>query len=192
MSDKQITEEVKKALEIVRKGGIILYPTDTIWGIGCDATNNAAIDRIFQLKQRPDSKSMITLLDDSAKLIKYVKEVPPMAWDLVDNATKPLTIIYPDVVNLASGAIAPDGTAGIRVTGHEFCKNLIHKLGRPITSTSANLSGNPSPASFAEIDPDILHGVDYVVNLQKDETTPQQPSTIIKLGLNGTIQFIRK
>lgn len=192
MNKGTLTEELNNSLDVLKKGGIILYPTDTIWGIGCDATNDEAIGRIFDLKQRPDSKSLISLIDDSSRLIKYVKEVPPMAWDLVENATRPLTIIYPEVVNLAPSAVATDGTAGIRVTTHEFCRELVRKLGRPLISTSANLSGQESPASFSDIDQAILHGVDYVVNLQRDESTPQKPSTIIKLGLDGTIKFIRK
>jgi L-threonylcarbamoyladenylate synthase len=192
MKEDLLQNEISKSLRVLKEGGIILYPTDTIWGIGCDASNKEAIDRIYELKQRPDSKSVISLLDDSSKLIRYVKEVPAMAWDLVENTTRPLTIIYPGVVNIAPNAIAPDGTAGIRITTHQFCRQLVRELGKPLISTSANISGNPSPASFSEIDQAILNGVDYIVNLPADESTPQRPSTIIKLGLDGTIQFIRK
>jgi L-threonylcarbamoyladenylate synthase len=186
-----IEQEIKNALDILRKGGIILYPTDTIWGIGCDATNEEAIKRIYKLKHRPDAKSMIILLDNEAKIPSYVRQVPEQAWQLLEYAEKPLTIIYPEAKNLPT-AIIYEGTIGIRVTKDEYCKKLIEKLRKPIVSTSANISGTNSPSNFTEIADEIKRGVDYIVALRQEEKTKSVPSTIVEVGIKGEIKFIRK
>jgi len=188
----ELADEIKICVDVLRKGGLILYPTDTIWGIGCDATDEEAVRRIFGLKKRDDSKSMILLLDNEAKLQSYVREVPEMAWDLIECAEKPLTIIYDGARNLASNVIAEDGSVAIRVTKDEFCKKLVERFRKPIVSTSANISGNPPPQSFSDIDETIPDGVDYVVNLRQHETSKASPSTIIRLRVNGQFEFIRK
>ena len=184
-------EEVKKAQEVLYQGGLILYPTDTIWGIGCDATNEEAVKRVYELKKRVDSKAMLILVDTSAKLQFYVREVPEVAWDLVDLAEKPLTIIYPGARNLAPNLVAEDGSIGIRLTKEPFSRSLCERFRKAIVSTSANVSGKPSPRFFSEISLEILNGVDYVVNFRREEKTPVAPSSIIKLGTNGQFQIIR-
>ncbi len=184
--------EIKSAVEALRQGKVILYPTDTVWGIGCDATNEQAVSRIFEIKNRPPEKSMIVLLDQDTKLNKYVREVPAIAWDLVEFAEKPLTIIYPGAYNLAPNAMQSDGTMAIRICKDEFCKQVIHRLGKAIVSTSANVSGEASPTFFSEISEVIKAKVDHIVNLRQKETKPSQPSTIIKLELNGEFKIIRK
>lgn len=186
-----MTEELKKAQEVLYQGGLILYPTDTIWGIGCDATNEAAVKRVYELKQRVDSKAMLLLVDSPAKLQFYVREVPEVAWDLVELAEKPLTIIYPGARNLAPNLLAEDGSVGIRLTKERFSKGLCERFRKAIVSTSANVSGAPSPKNFAEIVPEIINGVDYVVNYRQDDQSAAKPSSIIKLGLSGQIQIIR-
>lgn len=185
-------KEILNAIEILRNGGIILYPTDTVWGIGCDATNENAVAKIFKLKKREDSKSMIVLLDNENKLQSYIREVPEVAWDLIDYAEKPLTIIYYGAKNLAANVIADDGSIGIRITKDEFCKKMIERFRKPVVSTSANISGNEPPATFSEIDETIINGVDYVVNLRQHEKSKSSPSTIIRLKVNGQFEFIRK
>lgn len=184
--------EIQKALQVLRAGGTILCPTDTVWGISCDATNKDAVEKIFKIKERDPSKSMIVLVDDEKFLNKYLKEVPELAWDLVEMTEKPLTIIYDDARGFAPNVIGPDGSIAIRVCKDEFCKKLIHKFGRPIVSTSANISGSPTPLNFAEIAETILSGVDYVVNWRQHESHDSAPSSIIKLKMNGQIQVIRK
>lgn len=185
-------DDIKKACDILKKGGIILYPTDTIWGIGCDATNEEAVKRIYELKQRDDSKSMLVLLDNPAKLQAYVKDVPDIAWDLIDLSDKPLTIIYDGAKNLASNLIAPDGSIGIRITAETFSMELCRQFRKPIVSTSANISGEPSPASFSQIGQFIREGVDYIVTYRQKEQRKVQPSGIVKLGKDGSIIIIRK
>jgi L-threonylcarbamoyladenylate synthase len=185
-------EEIKNALEVLRKGGTILYPTDTVWGIGCDARNKDAVAKVFKIKQRAEYKSMVTLVCDHTMLNRYVKEVPEVAWDLLEAADTPLTIIYPDARMLAENVIAADGSVGIRLVKDEFCKNLIHKFGKPIVSTSANISGEAAPSSFSEIKLDILNKVDYIVNWRQKENNSVQPSTIIKVAMNGEFKIIRK
>lgn len=185
-------EEIKNALEVLRKGGTILYPTDTVWGIGCDARNKEAVAKVFKIKQRAEYKSMVILVSDNAMLNRYVKDVPEVAWDLLDAADTPLTIIYPGARMLADSVIAADGSVGIRMVKDEFCKNLIHKFGKPIVSTSANISGENAPSSFSEIKLDILNKVDYIVNLRQKENNNTQPSTIIKVAMNGEVKIIRK
>ena len=185
-------EDIRNALDILRKGGIILYPTDTIWGIGCDATREDAVQRIYDLKKRRDEKSMLILLDDSSKLTDYVAEVPGIAWELLDVADKPLTIIYPGAQHLAGNLIAADGSIGIRIIKDEFCNNLISRLGKPLVSTSANISGMPWPAAFRHIDKSIVKGVDYVVKWHQRSEFHSKPSGIIKIGLQGEVQVIRE
>jgi len=185
-------EEIKRACEIMKKGGIILYPTDTIWGIGCDATNEEAVQHIYELKQRSDSKSMLILLDNPAKLQAYVQEVPDIAWDLIELTDKPLTIIYDGAKNLAPSLIAADGSIGIRITAETFSRELCRQYRKPIVSTSANVSGEPSPERFSQIAGIIKNGVDYIVTYRQKETTSAKPSGIVKLGKDGTIHIIRK
>jgi len=187
-----LKQEVEKALEVLRQGGIILYPTDTIWGIGCDATNAEAVDRVYKLKGRDAAKSMIILLDTESKLPSYVREVPEIAYDLIEYAENPLTIIYSGAKNLASNVVGADGSIAIRVTRDEFCKQLIQRFKKPIISTSANLSNESSPANFQEVHDDIVTGVDLVVDWKQDDTTAKKPSTIMKLEPDGRFAFIRK
>lgn len=184
-------EEVKKCADIVRKGGVILYPTDTVWGIGCDATNEAAVKKIFAIKQREESKSMIVLVAEPHQ-VDFYAQVPDVARDLVEFAEKPLTVIYPKAKGLAKSLVAEDGSIGIRVVKDEFCRQLIEVLRKPLVSTSANISGEPAPANFDEISDTIKNSVDYVVNLRQDETKKSTPSQIIKIELNGVITIIRK
>lgn len=185
-------EDLKDAVNILRQGGIILYPTDTIWGIGCDATREDAVQRIFAIKQRNDEKSMLVLLDKSEKLADYITEVPEIAWDLLDVSVDPLTIIYPGAQNLAKSLIAGDGSIGIRIVKDEFCSRMIHNFGKPIVSTSANVSGKPWPSGFHKIDSSIISAVDYVVKWRQDDEFRGKPSGIIKLGVKGEIKVIRE
>ena len=185
-------EEIQNALEVLRKGGVILYPTDTVWGIGCDATSTDAISRIFEIKHRQDSKSMVLLASDMDMVCRYVKEVPEMAVQLVDVNDKPMTIIYPGAQGLPSGVVAEDGTVGIRVPMMEFCRQLSSSLGRPIVSTSANVSGERTPKCFAEISDEIKAAVDHIVDPRLENASSGQPSSIIKVGLDYSIEIIRK
>ncbi len=185
-------EEIKKTVEILRNGGVILYPTDTIWGLGCDATNEKAVQRIYEIKKRSDQKSLLVLMDNAARIQGYVNEIPDIAWDLIDLTDKPLTIIFPEAKNLASNLIAADKSIGIRITNEAFSKKLCASFNRPIVSTSANISGMPSPQTFREINEEIIAAVDYVVNYRQDDTTPTQPSSILKVGKGNTIEIIRK
>lgn len=186
-----MTEDLKQACEVMQAGGIILYPTDTIWGIGCDATNAEAVQRVYELKRRADNKAMLVLIDSEAKLPAYVMEVPDIAWDLIAVADKPLTLIYPGARNLAANLVAEDGSIGIRITREEFSRRLCERFRKPLVSTSANLSGTPAAKCFREIPEVIRQGVDYVVRYRQEETTEAQPSNIIKLGLGGLFQVIR-
>lgn len=185
-------EEISKALDVLQSGGIILYPTDTIWGIGCDATNEAAVERIFKLKGRDAGKSLIVLLDSENKLQSYVNEVPEIAYDLIEYAEKPLTIIYSGAKNLAKNVIHGDGSVGIRIVKHNFCQQLIQRFRKPIVSTSANISGENSPKNFAEISEVILSQVDHIVNIEQDDISEKLPSTIMKLEPDGRFVFIRR
>ena len=185
-------DDIKNAFEVLKSGGVILYPTDTIWGIGCDATNKEAVQRIYQIKKREDSKSMLVLMENPALLDRYVNEIPEVAWDLVEISTTPLTVIYPGAKNLAENLIAKDGSIGIRFTKEKFTAQLLQRFRRPLVSTSANISGEKSPASFDEISEEIKKAVDYIVEYRQDDTTPAQPSSIIKLGPGGRIDIIRK
>ena len=185
-------EEIKKTIEVLRAGGIILYPTDTVWGIGCDATNEQAVQKIFNLKNRKDKKAMLILIDNAAKLQSYLDEVPDMAWNLIEFAEKPLTIIYPDAKNLASNLLGKDKSIGIRVTKEDFSKRLCEQFRKPIVSTSANFSGEQTPLNFSEISEDIKSKVDYVVNFRQNELSKPKPSSIIKLGKGNLFQMIRE
>ncbi|MDF1574544.1 MAG: L-threonylcarbamoyladenylate synthase [Bacteroidales bacterium] len=186
-----IDNEVQRAGDIILSGGVILYPTDTIWGIGCDARNRESIRRIYQIKQRADSKSMLVLVDDISMLEEYLAGIPLRALRILEEAKKPTTIIYPGSRHLADNLLAPDGSVGIRITSDPFCLKLIEKTGLPIVSTSANLSGDPSPAVFHQIKSSIREQVDHIVNWRQNENTPSQPSAIIKLEEDGSITTIR-
>ena len=185
-------DEIIKTVEVLRAGGVILYPTDTIWGLGCDATNEEAVKRIFDIKKRADTKAMLVLVDNAARIQAYVDEVPEMAWDLIELSEKPLTIIYPEAKNLAKNLIAEDKSIGIRVTKESFSKTLCERFRKPIVSTSANVSGEPSPANFNQISDEIKMAVDYVVDFRQNETNAPKPSSIIKLGKGNLIQIIRE
>lgn len=186
------SSDITEAIEVLKKGGIILYPTDTVWGIGCDATNFNAVERINQLKQRSANKSFIVLIDDDRKLNKYVRTVPDVAWDLVEFSTKPTTIIYPQGYNLANNVFAEDFSVGIRVVKQGFCHELLRKYGKPLISTSANISNSPAATSLNEMDDEIINGVDFILKSPSGNTLNNKPSTIIKLEVNGEITFIRK
>ncbi len=188
----EFKEDIDKAVKILKKGGLILYPTDTIWGIGCDATNEDAVTRIYRLKNRTVSKFMLILLDSDNRLNYYIEEVPEIAWELIDVADSPLTIVYPGARNLAKNLIAPDGSIGIRITSEEFCTLLIRKLGKPLVSTSANISGKKTPSTFPEIEMEIIEGVDYVVKYRQEDMQKRAPSGIIRLGLSGQVEILRK
>ena len=186
-----MTEDIKKACEVMAAGGIILYPTDTIWGIGCDATNEKAVQRVYELKRRTDNKAMLVLMDSEAKLDRYVSDVPDIAWDLLSVSDKPLTIIYSSAKNLATNLLGTDGSVGIRITNEEFSKKLCERFRKPLVSTSANVSGEPSPANFSEVSEVIKEGVDYIVSYRQDDMIMAAPSGIIKLGAGGLVQVIR-
>lgn len=187
-----MSEDIKKALEVLKKGGVILYPTDTIWGLGCDATNQEAVKKIYEIKQRDDSKSMLVLLENPGFLTNYVQQVPDIAFDLIELTDKPLTIIYKGAKNLALNLISHDGSIGIRVASDDFCKQLISRFRKPIVSTSANISGQASPSNFHEISEEIKKAVDYIVEHRQDDYSKSQASSIIKLGPSGEIEIIRK
>ena len=187
-----MNEEIKKTCQVMREGGVILYPTDTIWGIGCDATNEEAVRRVYEIKRRTDSKAMLVLVDSAVKVDFYVQDVPEVAWDLIELADKPLTIIYSDARNLASNLLAEDGSIGIRVTNEEFSKRLCQQFRKAIVSTSANVSGQPSPLNFGEISEEIKAAVDYIVDYRREETAQAKPSSIIKLDKGGVIKIIRQ
>ena len=176
----------------MHEGGIILYPTDTIWGIGCDATNEDAVRRVYEIKQRADSKAMLALVDSPVKVDFYVNEVPPIAWDLIELTDKPLTIIYSGARNLAPNLVAEDGSIGIRVTREVFSQQLCRQFRKAIVSTSANISGQPAPANFSEISDEIKKAVDYIVSFRQEDTSRPKASGIIKLEKNGVIKIIRE
>ena len=181
-----------KALKVVQEGGIILYPTDTIWGIGCDASNTQAVKKIYALKQRDDSKSMIILLDNENKLLSYVREVPDIAYDLIEFAENPLTLVLSGAKNISPALINTDGSIGIRIVKHLFCGQLIQRLRKPLVSTSANISGKPFPKHFTDIGEEIIAGVDYVVDLEQHDMQVKKQSTIMKLEADGRFNFIRR
>jgi L-threonylcarbamoyladenylate synthase len=186
-----IAADLKNACEALQRGGIIVYPTDTIWGIGCDATDADAVGRIYALKQRTDHKAMLALIDSPAKLNGYVSQVPDIAWELIEVTDKPLTIIYPNAKNLAFNLLDEDGSVGIRITNEHFSHELCKLFRKPIVSTSANISGLPSPARFCEIAEAVKNGVDYIVRYRQDETAAAKPSSIVKISEDGCIKIIR-
>jgi L-threonylcarbamoyladenylate synthase len=183
--------EIVQCLKTLSAGGLILYPTDTVWGIGCDATNAEAVKRVYQLKRRDDNKALIVLIDSADHLDHYVIDVPMIARELIDVAVKPLTIIYEGAYNLAPNLMGEGESVGIRIPNDEFCHRLCERYGKPIVSTSANVSGQPTATTFAAIDESIVQGVDYAVNYRRDEATPRQPSNIIMLHRDGTFKIIR-
>ncbi len=185
-------KEIAQAVEFLKTGKTILYPTDTIWGIGCDATNSSAIKKIYEIKKRQDSKALIILLDDINKLNLYVVKVPDIAWDIVEFSEMPLTVIYPKGKNVAPELLGEDGSIAIRITKNDFCKKLLYKLQKPLVSTSANISNTPFKGSFSDISEDIKKEVDYIVNYRQNEKLNNPPSRIIQLGLDGDFKFIRK
>ena len=188
-------EDIKNAVETMRKGGVILYPTDTVWGIGCDATNSEAVKRVYEIKQRDDSKALICLVDSDARMQRYFRTVPDVAWQLIDSLKdggKPTTLILDGAVNLAENLIADDGSVGIRITDEPFSKELCYRFQKAIVSTSANISGEPAAQNYCDIDPRIIEAVDYVCWSRRQEHKPHTPSAIIKLKENGEVTIIRK
>ena len=187
-----IEQEIQNALNILRAGGTILYPSDTLWGIGCDAVNKNAVEKVFQIKQRIESKGLIVLVSDEGMLNRFVKNIPAIAWDLLEAADTPFTIIYDEPRGIANNILAEDGSVGIRIVKDEFCKKLIYKFGKPIVSTSANISGAKAPKKYDDISNEIKNQVDYIVNWRQNEFNNAYPSSIIKLKSNGEFQIIRK
>ncbi len=185
-----INTEVHNAFEVIQNGGIILYPTDTVWGLGCDATNAEAVQKIYQLKQREETKSMICLMNGERMMYQVFKDIPEVAWQILDLSEKPTTLILDEPRNVAANLIASDKTLGIRLVKEPFCFKLMERMKKPLVSTSANISGQPTPLSFKEISPEIIKGVDYVVNLHRDKTS-SKPSTIIKLTKDAQVKIIR-
>ena len=189
-------EDIRNAVETMRKGGVILYPTDTVWGIGCDATNAEAVKRVYGIKQRDDSKALICLVDSDARMQRYFRNVPEVAWQLIDSLkdtdAKPTTLILDGAINLAENLIAEDGSVGIRITNEPFSKELCYRFQKAIVSTSANISGDPAAQNYGDIDPRILEAVDYVCWSRRQEHKPHTPSSIIKLKENGEVTVIRK
>ena len=185
-------EDIKRAVEVMRQGGVILYPTDTVWGIGCDATNAEAVKKVYAIKQRDDSKALICLVDSDARLQRYVRDVPDVAWQLIDCCDRPTTLILDGAVNLAPNLIADDGSIGIRITQEPFSKELCYRFQKAIVSTSANISGEPAAQNYRDIDPRIIEAVDYVCWSRRQEHKPHTPSSIIKLGRGGEVTIIRK
>jgi L-threonylcarbamoyladenylate synthase len=189
-------EDIKRAVETMRKGGVILYPTDTVWGIGCDATNVEAVKRVYEIKQRDDSKALICLVDSDARLQRYFRNIPDVAWQLIDSLSeadaKPTTLVLDGAINLAENLIAEDGSIGIRITNEPFSKELCYRFQKAIVSTSANISGEPAAQNYCDIDPRILEAVDYVCWSRRQEHKPHTPSSIIKLKANGEVTIIRR
>ena len=185
-------DDIRNAVEVMRKGGVILYPTDTVWGIGCDATNAEAVARVYEIKKRADSKALICLVDSDARLQRYVKKVPNVAWELLDCADKPTTVILDGAVNLAPNLIAEDGSIALRITQEAFAKELCYRFQKAIVSTSANISGEPTAQNYCDISQEIIDAVDYVCWTRRQEHKPHKPSSIIKLGLGGEVEIIRK
>lgn len=207
MPTKDVNEVLSETLEVLRNGGTILYPTDTVWGLGCDATNPEAVARIYKIKHRSDSKSLVLLASNLDMVARFVKEIPQMAIQLVEVNDRPMTLIYPGAItypaaaegeaqkadrfHLAHNTVAEDGTVGIRIPMMDFCRQLTYKLGRPIVSTSANISGQPTPKTYSEIPDEIRTAVDYIVDPKLEEGATGMASQIIKIGMDGTVQIIR-
>ncbi|SEA55339.1 L-threonylcarbamoyladenylate synthase [Prevotella sp. tc2-28] len=189
-------EDIKNAVAVLKRGGVILYPTDTVWGIGCDATNAEAVKRVYEIKQRDDSKALICLVDSDARMQRYVRQVPDVAWQLIDSLKdgdgKPTTLILDGAVNLAANLIAEDGSIGMRITQEPFSKELCYRFQKALVSTSANISGEPAAQNYCDIDPRLVEAVDYVCWSRRQEHKPHQPSSIIRLKENGEVTIIRK
>lgn len=185
-------QQVEAALDVLREGGIILYPTDTIWGVGCDATNEDAVRKIYTLKQRSDSKSMVILLADEREVFQYAAAPDPDVFDFIEGQDRPTTIVFEHAIGLPDNLIAEDGSVAIRLVRDEFCRHLVKRLRKPIVATSANISGHPSPAFFAEVDERIRKGVDHVVAWRQDDRTPSQASQIIRWRNDGTTEILRR
>jgi len=186
-----INDCIKKAVDILLNGGVVLYPTDTVWGIGCDATNPDAIERIFQIKKRAEAKALIILLDNKNRLETYVEKIPDITWNLIDCFEKPLTIIYPKGKNIAPNLLAEDGSIAIRITREKFSRSLCRAFQKPLVSTSANISGKASPRNFSEVSADIRAQVDYILPFRRNEDILSTPSTIIRVGMRGDFRFVR-
>lgn len=184
-------DDIKKAVEVMKKGGVILYPTDTVWGIGCDATNADAVAKVYAIKHRDDSKALICLVDSDARIQRYVRNVPEVAWDLLELAEKPTTVILDNAVNLAPNLIAEDGSIAMRITREPFSKELCYRFQKPIVSTSANISGEPAAQNYCDISEKLINAVDYVCWSRRQEHKPHTPSSIIKLSENGEVKIIR-
>ena len=184
-------EDIKNAVEVLKQGGGILYPTDTVWGIGCDATNAEAVAKVYKIKKRDDSKGLICLVDSDARLQRYVRNVPTIAWDLLDVADKPTTVILDGAVNLAPNLIAEDGSIALRITSEPFSKELCYRFQKALVSTSANISGEPPAQNYKDISEELLNSVDYVCYSRRNEHKPHTPSSIIKLGPSGEVTVIR-
>ena len=187
-----LQDEIKNAVEVLRRGGVILYPTDTVWGIGCDATNAEAVKRVYEIKKRADSKALICLVDSESRLCRYVRNVADVTWDMIELSTKPLTVIFDNATGLAENLLAEDGSVGIRVTREEFSKELCFRFQKPIVSTSANISGEPTAMTFDEIDDEIKNAVDYVVRYNQRCKEKHMPSSIIKISASGEFTIIRE
>ncbi len=185
-------KDIENCLEVLSNGGLILYPTDTVWGIGCDATNADAVAKIYKLKERVDTKKMILLMATEKEVMQYATQLDLEVFDYLDAATKPTTVIYEGVIGLADNILGDDNSVAIRICGDGFCKHLIKRFQKPIVSTSANISGQPTPSFYSEIDKQILDGVDYIVNYGRADNTPKEPSAVIKWGKDGSPIFIRK
>ena len=185
-------DDIEKSLKILRHGGVILYPTDTVWGIGCDATDNVAVERVYDIKRRDEVRSMLTLVDGTVMLETYVDAVPDIARQLDAEAVRPLSMIYPGARNLATNLVADGGFVGIRIVRDTFCQELIRIFGKPIVSTSANISGEPTPVIFNEISEDIKSAVDYIVRWRQDDRQPSSASSVIKLFVDGSYHVLRK
>jgi L-threonylcarbamoyladenylate synthase len=184
-------DQIARAVQVLRNGGLILYPTDTVWGIGCDATNAEAVDKIYKLKESVNKKSMIVLIGDIDSVGRYVNGAPAVAWDLLETATSPLTLILSGAANVAENLVPDEGTLGVRVPDHEFCRQLLHRFGRPLVSTSANISGEPAPMDFAGISEEIRSGVDMVIDPRFEGKPTGQPSSIIAIDQSGLFKIIR-
>ena len=185
-------EDIKNAVEVLRKGGVILYPTDTVWGIGCDATNAEAVAKVYEIKHREDSKALICLVDSEGRLQRYVRDVPEIAWQLMEMSEKPMTVILDNAINHAPNLIAEDGSIALRITKEAFSKELCYRFQKAIVSTSANISGEPTAQNYRDISPELLEAVDYVCTSRRQEHKPHTPSSIVKVGRENGIKIIRK
>lgn len=191
----EYSEDIRRAVEVLRRGGVIVYPTDTVWGIGCDATNAEAVARVFEIKKRDDAKALITLVGSLAQLERTVDGIPDVAYQLIEYSEQPLTIVYDGVApgsRIAPALLAPDGTIGVRLTAEEFSSALCRAFGRPIVSTSANISGEPAPTLFSDVDSAILDAADYVCTSRRADSTPAKPSTVMRLSADGLFKIIRR